>query len=110
VAGCIQGDQRHGVLFPLLLATVHGVLGHSEAAEVLSGQAWRRRPTRERRAKAQPVSPRDRHARAGVHDNAGRRVSEMTHASASVNANATGSARRRGLERHRTTDTTIRES
>jgi hypothetical protein len=54
--------------------------------------------------------PRDRHARAGVHGNAGRRVGKTTRASASVNANATGSARRRGLERHRTADTTIWES
>jgi hypothetical protein len=100
VAGCVQGDQGHGALFPSLPATVHEVLGHGEAAAVQSGQSRRRRPTREGRAKAQPDPPGSTRARAGVHGDAGRRVGEATRA----NANAIGSARRRGREWQRTAD------
>jgi hypothetical protein len=45
VAGCVQGDQGHGVFFPPLPATVHEVLGHGEAAAARFGKARRRRPT-----------------------------------------------------------------
>jgi hypothetical protein len=96
VAGCVQGDQGHGALFPSLPATVHEVLGHGKAAAVRSGQSRRRRPTREGRAKAQPGPPGSTRARAGVHGDAGRRVGEATRANASTNA--TGSTRHRGRE------------
>jgi hypothetical protein len=104
VAGCVQGDQGHGAIFPSLSVTVHEALSHGEAVAVWSGQTRRRRPTLEGRAKAQPGPPGSTRARAGVHGDAGRRVSEATHSNASANANAIGSARRRGREWQFTTN------
>jgi hypothetical protein len=104
VVGCVQGGQGHGSLFPSLFATVHEALGHDKAPAVRTGLTRRRRPTREERGQGSTWPPGSTRARGGVHGGAGRRVCEATRVNASANANAIGSARRRGREWQRTAD------